>query len=169
MSWDTSTSQLLYRSNHLTLSEHKNENFQSINKISIQLNSCNSNSCNLKYHLNQTNSLVSSEFTSKHLHENSFNSNSRNPKNYLNRTFHWVPWTYFSSCNSNFGFEVKFFHPLITYCSKFECFSSDAMIFECLEIFKVVWIQLLVAEAIKMAAKEKHYEVALKIKYEALK
>ena len=43
------------------------------------------------------------------------------------------------------------------------------MIFECLEIFKVVWIQLLVAEAIKMAAKEKHYEVALKIKYEALK
>ena len=32
MSWDTSTSQIHHRSNHLTLSENKNENFQSIEK-----------------------------------------------------------------------------------------------------------------------------------------
>ena len=32
MSWDTSTSQIHHRGNHLTLSEHKNENFQSIEK-----------------------------------------------------------------------------------------------------------------------------------------
>ena len=31
------------------------------------MTSCNSNSCNLKDHLNRTNSLVPSEFTSKHL------------------------------------------------------------------------------------------------------
>ena len=52
----------------------------------LQLNSCNSNSCNLKNHLNRTNSLVLSEFTSKPLQENSFNSNSHNSKNHLNRT-----------------------------------------------------------------------------------
>ena len=52
----------------------------------IQLNSCNSNSCNSKNHLNRTNSLVLSEFTSKPLQENSFNSNSHNSKNHLNRT-----------------------------------------------------------------------------------
>ena len=33
MSWDTSTSQIHQRSNHLILSEHKNENFQRIGKI----------------------------------------------------------------------------------------------------------------------------------------
>ena len=32
MSWDTSTSQIHHRSNHLILSEHKNENFQRIGK-----------------------------------------------------------------------------------------------------------------------------------------
>ena len=69
-----------------------------------QLNLCNLNSCHSKVHLNQTNSLVPSKFTSKPLQENSFNSNSHNSKNNLNATNFWVPWTYFSSCNSNFGF-----------------------------------------------------------------
>ena len=32
MSWDTLTSQIHHRGNHLTLSENKNENFQSIEK-----------------------------------------------------------------------------------------------------------------------------------------
>ena len=72
----------------------------------LQLNSCNSNSCNLKNHLNRKNSLVLSEFTSKPLQENSFNSNSHNSKNHLNRTNFSVLWTYFSSCNPNFGFGV---------------------------------------------------------------
>ena len=70
----------------------------------LQLNSCNSNSCNSKDHLNQTNSSVPSEFTSKLLQENSFNSNSHNSKNHVNRTNFGVSWTYFSSCNSNFVF-----------------------------------------------------------------
>ena len=73
---------------------------------SLQLNSSNSNSCNSKDHLNRTNSSVHSEFASKILQEKSFNSNSHNSKNHLNRTNFWVPWTYFSSCNSNFGFGV---------------------------------------------------------------
>ena len=46
--------------------------------------------------------------------------------------------------------------------------------FEChtiriFEIFKFVWIQLLVADAIKVATKRKHHEVTLKVKCEALK
>ena len=61
----------------------------------IQLNSCNSNSCNSKDHLNRTNSSVLSEFTSKPLQENSFNSNSHNSKNHLNRTNFRVTWTFF--------------------------------------------------------------------------
>ena len=32
MGWDTSTSQIHHRGNHLTLSENKNETFQSIEK-----------------------------------------------------------------------------------------------------------------------------------------
>ena len=48
-------------------------------------------------------------------------------------------------------------------------FNSNAVIFECFEIFKFVWIQLLVADAIKMATKRKHHEVTLKVKYETLK
>ena len=32
MSWDTSTSQIHHRGNHLTLSENKNESFQNIEK-----------------------------------------------------------------------------------------------------------------------------------------
>ena len=32
---DTSTLQIQHRSNHLTLSRHKNENFQSIEEISM--------------------------------------------------------------------------------------------------------------------------------------
>ena len=52
----------------------------------MQLNSCNSNSCNSKDHLNRTNSSVPSEFTSKPSQENSFNLNSHNSKNHLNRT-----------------------------------------------------------------------------------
>ena len=102
----------------------------------IQLNSCNSNSCNSKDHLNRTNSLVPLEFTSKLLQESSFNSNSHNSKNHLNRTNCWVPWTYFSSCNSNFGFGVCFFHPSTFCCSKFECFNLNAIIFQCFEIFE---------------------------------
>ena len=35
MSWDTSTSQMHHCSNHLTLSEDKNENFESVEEISI--------------------------------------------------------------------------------------------------------------------------------------
>ena len=93
----------------------------------IQLNSCTSNSCNSKDHLNGTNSSVLSEFTSKPSQENSFNSNSHNSKNHLNRTNAWVPWTYFSSCNSNFGFGVQFFHPSIFYCRKFEFFNSNVL------------------------------------------
>ena len=75
----------------------------------LQLNSCNSNSGNSKNNLNRTNSSVLPEFTSKPskpLQEKSFNSNSHNSKNHLNRTNFWAPWTYFSSCNSNFGFGV---------------------------------------------------------------
>ena len=100
---------------------------------------------------------------------NSCNLNSCNSKNHLNRTNFWVLWTYFSSCNTNFGFGVKFFHPSIFYCSMFKCFNSNAIILECFETFKFVWIQLLVADAIKMATKGKHHEVNLKVKYEALK
>ena len=74
--------------------------------ITIQLNSCNLNSCNSKNHLNRTNSSVLSEFIRKPLQENSFILNSHNSKNHLNRTNIWVPWTYFSSCNLNFGFGV---------------------------------------------------------------
>ena len=37
MSSDTSTYQIYHRSNHLTLSERKNENFQSIEKISMDI------------------------------------------------------------------------------------------------------------------------------------
>ena len=55
------------------------------------------------------------------------------------------------------------------YFSKFECFNSIAIIFECFEIFKFVWIWLLVADAIKMATKRKHHEMTLKVKYEILK
>ena len=72
----------------------------------VQLNSCNSNSFNSKDHLNRTNYLVPSKFTRKPLQENSFNSNSHNSKNHLNRTNFSVLWTYFSSCNPNFGFGV---------------------------------------------------------------
>ena len=72
----------------------------------LQLNSCNSNSCNSKDYLNRTSFSVLSEFTSKPLQENSFNSNSHNSKNHLNRTNFSVLWTYFSSCNPNFGFGV---------------------------------------------------------------
>ena len=90
------------------------------------MNPYNSNSCNSK-NLNRTNSSVLSEFTSKPLQENSFNSNSHNSKNHLNRTNFCVPWTYFSSCNSNFGFGVQFFHHSIFYCSKFKCFNSNAI------------------------------------------
>ena len=35
MSWDTLTSQIHHHSSHLTLSERKNENFQSTQKIII--------------------------------------------------------------------------------------------------------------------------------------
>ena len=59
--------------------------------LKIQLNSCISNSCNSKNHLNRTNSSVLSEFNSKPLQENSFNSNSHNSKNHLNRTNFWSP------------------------------------------------------------------------------
>ena len=41
--------------------------------------------------------------------------------------------------------------------------------FEYFETFKSVSIQLLVADATKMATKRKHQEVTLKVKYEALK
>ena len=41
--------------------------------------------------------------------------------------------------------------------------------FEYFEIFKFVWIQLLVAGATQMATKRKHHEVTSKVKYEALK
>ena len=75
-------------------------------RVNIQLNSCNSNCYNSKDHLNRTNSLVLSEFTSKPLQENSFHSNSHYSKNHLIRTNVWVPWSYFSSCNSNFGLGV---------------------------------------------------------------
>ena len=131
------------------------------------MNSCNSNSCNSKDHLNWRNSSANSEFTSKPLQENSFNSNSHNSKNHVNRTnfwflvFHLVIQILFS--------ESSFFHPSIFYCIKFECFNWNAIIFECFEIFKFVWIRLLVADAIKMATKRKHHEVTLKVKYEALK
>ena len=37
MIWDTSTSQIHHHSNHLTLSEHKNKNFQSIEKLAYML------------------------------------------------------------------------------------------------------------------------------------
>ena len=57
--------------------------------FNMQLNSCNSNSCNSKDHLNWTTSSVPSEFTSKPLQENSFNSNSHNSKNYLDQTNFW--------------------------------------------------------------------------------
>ena len=134
----------------------------------IQLNPCNSNSCNSEDHLNWTNFSVPSEFTSKALQEKSFNSNSHNSKNHLHRTNFWVLRTYFSTCNSNFGFRVYFFHSSVFYYSKFECFNSDAIIFERFEIFKFVWIRFLVADAIKMATKGKHHEVTLKVKYEAL-
>ena len=67
--------------------------------VYLQLNSCNSNSCNSKDHLNRTNSLVPTEFTSKHLQETSFNSNSHNSKNHLNRT--------------SFGFPGRIFHHVI--------------------------------------------------------
>ena len=72
----------------------------------IQLNPCNSNSCDSKDHLNRTNSSVHLEFTSKLLQENSFNWNSHNSRNHLNRTNFGVPWVYFSSCNSNLGFRI---------------------------------------------------------------
>ena len=127
----------------------------------LQWNSCNSNSCNSKDHLNRINSSVTSEFTSKALQENSFNSNSHNSKNHLNQTHFWVPWTYFLSRNSNFVFGVKFFLPSIFCCSKLECFNSNPIIFECFEIFKFVWIRLLVADVIKMARKRKHHEAWL--------
>ena len=130
------------------------------------MNSCNSNSCNLKDHLNRTNSLVPSKFTSKPLQENSFNSNSHNSKNHANfrsrgRIFHHVIRILVS--------ESSFFHPSIFYCGKFGYFNSNAIIFECFEIFKFVSIRLLVADATKMATKRKHHEVTLKVKYEALK
>ena len=105
--------------------------------IYVQLNSCNSNSCNSKDNLNRTNSSDPSKFTSKPLQENSFNLNSHNSINHLNQTNFWVPWTYFSSYNSNFGFGVYFFHPSIFYFSKFECFNSVTIMFECFEIFKL--------------------------------
>ena len=47
--------------------------------------------------------------------------------------------------------------------------SSNFTIFECFEIFKFVWIRLLVADATKIAAKRKHHEVTLKVKYKPLK
>ena len=75
-------------------------------KFVLQLNSCNSNSYNSKNHLNRKNSSVLSEFNSNPLQENSFNSDAHNSKNHLNQTNVWVPWTYFSSCNLNFGFGV---------------------------------------------------------------
>ena len=65
--------------------------------------------------------------------------------------------------------ESSFFYPSISYCSKFKCFNSNAMISKCFEIFKFVWIRLLVADAIKMDRKRKHHEVTLKVKYKALK
>ena len=97
---------------------------------------------------------------------NSCNSNSCNSKDHLNRKNLWVPWTYSASCNSNFGFGVYFFHTSIFYCSKFECSNSNAIIFKCFEIFKLVWIRLLVADAIKMATKRTYHEVTLKVQYE---
>ena len=132
--------------------------------VYIKLNSCNSNSWNSKDHLNRTNSLVPSQFISKPLKESSFDSNSLNSKNRLNGINFWVPWTYFSSCNSNYDFGVQLFHPSMFYCSKLESVNSNAIIFECFEIFKFVWIRLLVADAIKMATKRKHHEVPLKVK-----
>ena len=84
-------------------------------------------SSNSKNHLNRNKSSVLSEFTSKPLQKNSFNSNSHNSKNHLNRTNFWLPWTYFSSCNSNFGFGVYFFDPSIFNSSKFKCFNSNAI------------------------------------------
>ena len=80
--------------------------WQIFSSFYIQLNPCNSNSYNSKDHLNRTNSSVPSEFTSKPLQENSFNSNSYNLKDPLNRTNIWFPWTYSSTCNSNFGLGV---------------------------------------------------------------
>ena len=60
-----------------------------------QLNSCNSDSCNSRNHLNRRNCLVPSGFTSKTLKESSYNSKFYNSKNHLNRTDHFVPWTIF--------------------------------------------------------------------------
>ena len=40
MSWDTSTSQIHHRGNHLTLFENKNENFQSIEKHRENKHTC---------------------------------------------------------------------------------------------------------------------------------
>ena len=48
-------------------------------------------------------------------------------------------------------------------------FNSNAIIFKYFEIFKFVWIQLSVTDAIKMATKRKHYESTLKVRYGALK
>ena len=102
LGWGALTSQVTYPFDHVVTW------WQWQNRNDIQLNSCNSNSCNSK-NLNRTNSSVPSEFAIKLLQENSFNSNSHNSKNHLNRTNFWVSWTYFSSCNSNFGFGVNFF------------------------------------------------------------
>ena len=119
----------------------------------VQLNSCNSNSYNSKDHLNRTNYSVPSEFTSKPLQENSFNSNSHNSKNHLNRTDSWVPWTYFSSCNSNIAFKV-----------------GVLFIFRYSTIVNLnPEISIRMADTNKMAAKRKHNEVTLKVKYNALK
>ena len=68
----------------------KNKVFRLLQYLVIQFNSCNSNPCNLKDHLNWTNSSVPSKFTSKPLQENSFSLNSHNSKNHLN-------WTNFES------------------------------------------------------------------------
>ena len=65
----------------------------------------------------------------------------------------------------NFGFGVSFFLPSIFYCRKFEFFNSNAITFECFEIFKFVW--WLTQQ--KMATKRKRYELTLKVKYKALK
>ena len=46
-------------------------------------------------------------FTQNYIQLRSCNLNSCNLKDDLNRTNFWVPWTYFSSCNSNFGFGVS--------------------------------------------------------------
>ena len=79
------------------------------------------------------------------------NSNAHNSENHLHRTNFWV--SFLSS------FDIR----------NFECFNSNAIVFECFEIFNIVWIQLLVADAIKMATERMHHEVLWKVKREALK